>query len=605
MAGSMHDRMIRIDCTASKVTLWGVPEALKEYVGGMGYGTKMLVDEVNPGIDPLSPENKIVLTIGPLTGTSAPMFPQSCIVTKSPLSGTILNSYAGGFLGAEIKFCGIDGIIFEGAFPEWTIVLIEDNNVRFYPADPVMGKSTRETEMYMKDTFGEDVRTVSIGKAGEKKVAMASTFSETRTFGRGGTGAVFGSKKIKGIAVRGTHPVNVADPGTFKELVAGNMGILKNACSEEYNLVGLFSRVGTGAGMGLVNSRGTLPTKNHKYGSFDGYPEIDGYAYANKFYTRAVSCYGCPVHCGMLHKFVRHDNSHSWLRGPEYETMYALGSDLLNRDPVTLAEANELCEEYGMDTLTTGVVLAWSLEMAERGILNEPGLSLKFGDSRSILELLRKIGEREGIGDLLAEGPKRAAERISTDNIGIAMQVKNSGFAAWMPRRMKGVALAFATSNRGACHKRAPIGAEVTGQIDMDTIEGKASLVKEIQDKVNACFTMIACRFHEFVTDEEYYPRYIEAATGMKISYRDFVRLGERIWNLERLFNIGAGFSRKDDSLPERCFEPVLGENSENAVIRRDQFEEMLDQYYRVRGWNDEGIPGKKKLKELGILEYL
>jgi aldehyde:ferredoxin oxidoreductase len=356
--------------------------------------------------------------------------------------------------------------------------------------------------------------------------------------------------------------------------------------------------------MGLVNGRGALATRNHIFGSFDSAARIDGYNYADKFYTRAIACYGCPVHCGMLHKFNRRDGTPSWLRGPEYETMFSLGSDLLNGDPLVLAEANQICEEFGMDTLTTGVTAAWALEMGEAGLLDEPGLKLEFGNPESILGLLRRIGERQGIGDLLAQGPKRAAQSLGEDALGRAMQIKNSGFAAWMPRRMKGTGLAFATSNRGACHKRAPIGAEITGQIDMDAYQGKAALVKEIQDRVNAIFTLISCRFHEFVTPPEAYPPLLCAATDREISPEEFLRVGERIWNLERLYNLGAGFSRADDRLPERCFQPIQGETSEGAIMDRKQFEQMLDEYYSLRGWDAEGRPARSKLEELGIAEY-
>lgn len=604
MAGSMHDVLIRIDLGRKSASRWSAPPELKEYVGGMGYGTKILVDEVSPQTDPLSPENKLVLTVGPLTGTHAPMHPQSCIVTKSPLTGGILNCYAGGFLGAEIKFAGIDGIVLEGRSPDWVLLLIDHGAVSVHSAEPVLGKGTWETEAFMKERFGPEVRTLSIGRAGEKAVAFASIFSETRAFGRGGAGAVLGSKRVKGIAVRGTKGVEVARPEEFQRLVAENMELLKKACAEEYNLVGMFSRVGTGAGMGLVNGRGALATRNHEYGSFEAAAEIDGFAYARKFYTRAVACYGCPVHCGMLHKFKKPDGSSSWLRGPEYETMFSLGSDVCNGDPVTLAEANQICEEYGMDTLTAGVTVAWALEMGEQGVLQEPELALKFGDRASILGLLRRIGEREGIGDLLARGPKLAAQATGNGAPACAMQVKNSGFAAWMPRRMKGVALAFATSNRGACHKRAPIGAEITGQIDMGSYEGKAALVKQIQDRVNAIFTLVSCRFHEFVTPAQIYPRFVAAATGRTMPLEEFLRLGERIWNLERLFNLGAGFSRADDALPERCFEPIKGPASEGAVLEHDRFEAMLEEYYSRRGWDRDGVPALKKLKELGIERY-
>jgi aldehyde:ferredoxin oxidoreductase len=340
----MFDRIVRIDCTARKAVTWDVPPDLHSYVGGIGYGTKILADEVDPRIDPLSEKNKIVLTAGPLTGTMAPMHPQACIVTKSPLSGSILDCYAGGFLGAAIKFAGLDGIIFEGKASSWVVILIDNGAVSFHYASPVVGKGTEETEEWMKRKFGPDAVTASIGVAGENLVAMASIFSESSTFGRGGSGAVLGSKMIKGFAVRGTKGVDVADRAAFSALVSTNMKGIAEACAQPYNLVGMFSKFGTGSGMSLVQSRGALATRNHVYGSFSGSSSIDGQYYEKNFYTKWVACFGCPVHCGRVHTYRNHDGSQGWGRGPEYETMFSFGSDLENGDPDLLAEVNHLTE---------------------------------------------------------------------------------------------------------------------------------------------------------------------------------------------------------------------------------------------------------------------
>jgi aldehyde:ferredoxin oxidoreductase len=604
VTGSMFDRLLRIDVGRRASSVWPVPPVVREYLGGVGYGVKVFCDEVDPGVDPLAPENKVVLTVGPLTGTSAPMHAQSCIVTKSPLTGTIIDSYAGGFLGAEIKFCGLDGLIFEGAASEWSLLLIDDDAVRFESAEDLVGKTTEETEAYIKERYGRDYRTMSIGPAGELGVAMASVFSETRAFGRGGAGAVLGSKKIKAIGLRGSHSVAAADPRLFGKLTAQNMELLRGARSEEYGLVGIFSRYGTGGGMPVVQGHGALPTKNHTYGSFDGAEGIDGRFYEENLYTRRIACYGCPIHCGRIHKFRGRDGGELWSRGPEYETMFSLGTDVLNGDAATLAEANRLTEQYGVDSLTTGITIAWALEMAEAGKLTAPGLELRFGSADAVLGLLHMIGTREGIGDLLAKGPKRAALELGKDSLGSAMQVKNSGFAAWMPRRMKGTALAFVTSNRGACHKRAPIGAEIAGVVDMDSYDGKAAMLIEIQDTVNAIFTLISCRFHEFVTDHDVYPQFVLAATGRVLEWPEMLALGERIWNLEKLFNLKAGLTRDDDRLPRKCFEPVLGETSQSSVIDETRFEAMLDEYYSLRGWDSAGVPRRSKLDELGIGDY-
>lgn len=606
MSGSMFDKILRIDCATKSGVLWDVPETVKSYLGGIGYGTKILADEVNPACDPLSEENKIVLTVGPLTGTMAPMHPQSCIVTKSPLSDSILDCYAGGFLGAAVKYAGLDGIIFEGRCAEWSVIFIDNGRVSFHSAEPVMGKGTEETEEWMKERFGRDAVTSSIGIAGENLVAMASIFSETRTFGRGGAGAVLGSKRIKGFAVKGSGAVDVSDRKTFAGLVSDNMRLIKDACGQEYNLVGMFSRFGTGAGMSLVQSRGALATRNHTYGAFGKATEIDGQYYEKNFYTHWVACYGCPVHCGRVHTYKNHDGSPGWGRGPEYETMFSFGSDLENGDPHLLAEVNHLTEVYGVDSLTAGVTIAWAIEMAEKGLLSEPSLPMKFGDPETILGLLRLLSERKGIGEILALGPQKAAEKLGKGTLAYAMQIKNSGFAAWMPRRMKGVSLAFATSHRGACHKRAPIGAEIIGQVDMGSYQGKAEMVKSIQDTVDSIFTLISCRFHEFLTPHEVYPKFIEASCGISMDLPAFYKIGERVWNLQKLFNLGAGLTRKDDTLPERCFsEPVLGDSSEGSVIDKEKFEGMLDEYYAVRGWDRDGVPKKDKLEELALENYV
>ena len=604
MTSSMSHRMLRIDVGTKRASSWPVPADVQAYVGGIGYGVRVLSDEVDPAVDPLAPANKVVLSVGPLTGTAAPMHAQTCLVTKSPLTGTILNSYAGGFLGAEIKFCGLDGIIVEGASEDWCLLLIDNADVRFESAETIVGKTTEEAEAYIKDTYGQGYRTMSIGPAGERAVAMAGAFSETRAFGRGGAGAVLGSKRIKAIGIRGTGSIVTAKPEAFAALVAENMDALRAARAEEFGLVGIFSQFGTGGGMPLVNGRGALPTKNHTYGSFDGAATIDGPFYEENLYTRRIACFGCPIHCGRIHKFSGADGRALWGRGPEYETMFALGSNALIADAQVLAEANRLTELHGVDSLTTGVTIAWALEMADAGMLDVPGLDLRFGNPDAVLGLLRMICTREGVGDMLAKGPKRAALELGGNSLGSAMQVKNSGFAAWMPRRMKGTGLAYATSNRGACHKRAPIGAEIAGAMDMDSYEGKAAAVIENQNVVNAIFTLISCRFHEFVTDHEAYPRLLEAAVGRSLAWQDLATLGERIWNLEKLFNLKAGLTRADDALPEKCLTPILGPTSQSATIEPEKFDAMLDEYYSLRGWDQEGVPTPQKLDELGIGDY-
>ncbi|MDP6239357.1 MAG: aldehyde ferredoxin oxidoreductase C-terminal domain-containing protein, partial [Alphaproteobacteria bacterium] len=463
MPSSSRNALLRINLTQQTATTEDISLELAAYIGGMGIGVKLLLDEVPAGADALGADNKLIFAVGPLTGTSAPMFPQTCIVTKSPLTGTILNAYAGGTLGPEIKQAGYDALVFEGAAAEPIFVFIDGKEVSFHPAANLGGLGTSETARRVRRTIAlPEARVVSIGLAGENRVRFASALAEHRVFGRGGAGAVMGAKNLKAIAVHGDRPVAVHDPGVFEAAVGAAWALIHAELDNEFSLLGMFSRHGTGSGMGLVNERHVLATRNHRFGHFDQAHEIDATAYENVYPTRPVSCFGCPVHCGMLRRVRDGPLKGLFSRGPEYETMYALGSNLALSDREGLFRANDRCDQYGMDTLTLGAVLGMTMEAAENGLLKESA-GLRFGDPDSILGLIEKIAHRDGLGDILAEGPARAAEKIGGNAIDYAMQVKNSGYAAWMPRSMKGTGLSFVTANRGACHKRAPIGVEIMG----------------------------------------------------------------------------------------------------------------------------------------------
>jgi aldehyde:ferredoxin oxidoreductase len=590
--------------TQRKATVEEIPADLENFIGGMGLGVKLLLDEVPAGTDALGPGNKLIFAVGPLTGTRAPMFPQTCIVTKSPLTGTILNSYAGGTLGPEIKQAGYDALVFEGAAEEPVIVFVDGRDVSFTDAAHMKGLGTSETAHQVRRAIAlPEAKVVSIGLAGENRVRYASALSEHRVFGRGGAGAVMGAKNLKAIAVYGERPVAVHNPSVFEAAVQSAFDLIHKEISNEFSLLGMFSRHGTGAGMGLVNERHSLATRNHLYGHFDQAHEIDAAAFEKVYPTRPISCFGCPVHCGMLRRVTDGPLKGLFSRGPEYETLYSLGSNLELGDRDGLMQANDLCDQYGLDTLTMGAVLGLVFEAAENGLI-ENGQNLSFGETESIVGLIEKTAKRDGIGELLAEGPQRVAEELGGNASDYAMQIKNSGYAAWMPRRMKGTGLSFATSNRGACHKRAPIGAEIMDFVDGTSVENKAAIVKEVQDKVNAYFTLVSCRFAEFVLPPELCVKMLEGATGQTLSTEEFIRIGERIWNLERVFNAAEGFRRKDDWLPKREFEAIQGEESQEPQLTPDELNFMLDEYYTLRGWDSEGRPTKSHLAELGLGAY-
>lgn len=600
-----NKKLLRVNLTTGdiKEEIIGV-KMINDYIGGIGFGVKLLTKEVNPLIDPLSADNKIIISIGPLTGTAAPLFAQTCLVTKSPLTNGMINCYAGGYLGYKIKSSGYDCVVIEGKALELVYMIVDRKGVRIKKCPNLFQKNTHQAEEFIrKEENDENLGIMTIGAGGENLVRFASVMSSTRAFGRGGAGAIFGSKNLKAIAFSGGKDVRVNKPFEFNEGVNEAYSCFKEAIANQWNLLSMFSKFGTASGMGLINEKSALATKNHQLSSFEKASEIDSFTYIKQYPSRQVACFGCPIHCGQVHEFKSGKYKGMVTRGPEYETIYSFGSNCLIGDPEIIARAHQICEEYGMDTLSAGCTMAFAMECFEKGILTKKdteGVELNFGNGDAMLKILEKVGERQGIGDLLAEGTKRMAKKLGRETEYFAMNVKGLEFAAWMPQRMRGIALTFATSNRGACHKRAPIGAELMGKIPMEEIKGKAEIVKDIQDTVNAIFTLVSCRFAEFELPKEMFIRLLNSASGLNYNLEEFIKVGEKLWNLERLFNIGAGMTKKDDQLPSRCFDPLPLKDGETRMKRED-FEDMLKEYYSLRGWDTNGVPTKAKLKTLGI----
>ncbi|RLF30420.1 MAG: aldehyde ferredoxin oxidoreductase, partial [Thermoplasmata archaeon] len=535
----------------------------------------------------------------------APMFAQTCVVTKSPLTNTILNSYAGGTLGYHFKKSGYDVVIFEGKAEKPVYVSIVNGDVDIKDASDLWGLGTHEAEKRLKDLYPNgSIETVVIGPAGEHKVRFAATISSERSFGRGGSGAVLGSKNLKGFVIGGNALPEIYDSSLMKEYVKEAGEVIKNDMSAPYSLVGAFSKIGTMYGIDLLHNMGAMPTRNHYTGVWDGINELNGTTYLKNYHVRHQGCYGCPVRCWKINKFktgefkgIEHD-------GPEYESIYALGTECETKSPDAVLEADYLCDDLGMDTLSTGNTIAFVMEAYEKGFVSKEelnGLDLKFGNWKEELQLIRDIAYRKGIGDTLANGIVAAVEKFGKETSKFAMHVKNLNFAAWMPRVMKGMALAFGTANRGACHKRAIIGDEVTAKVDPQATKGKGPLIRDIQDRVNAVFTLVGCRFSEFMFSNELYTKLIYAATSIKYTPEEFMSLGTRIWNLERVFNVVVGFRRKDDSIPERCYEPLPEGPTKGYRLTPEEYEAMLDEYYESRKWTREGIPTKEVLEELKI----
>jgi aldehyde:ferredoxin oxidoreductase len=601
-------KLLRIDLTSRSIAEEPLDDKfIEQWVGGMGFGTRLFTEEVPADADPLDLDNRIYISVGPLTGTLAPLFAQTCIVTKSPLTGGIINTYAGGHLGGSLKATGYDLIAIEGRADGLVYLLITPDGVRIVDCPELAGTTVRTAEEVVREASGaEDIHTLGIGLAGENGVRYASVISETRAFGRGGVGAVFGSKNLKALGIAGIHDVGIANPDAFDAAVKAAYEAFEQDLAQPWSLLASFGRVGTGSGMGLINEKHALATKHHRMTHFEHAEQIGGQAIAEQYPTRPIACLGCQVHCGMLHKPVETRWGEVWTRGPEYETTYSLGSLCLNDDPEMLLKANDLAEEYGMDTLSLGVSIAFAMECAERGILERDALGtgdvLEFGNPDTTIRLIEMIAQRKGLGDVLAEGVRRAAEDFGGGSEDFALQVKGMEFAAWMPERMRGIALTFATSNRGACHKRAPIGMELMEAIPMDGIEGRAELVAGIQNHVNAIFTLVACRFAEFVLPTEQFVDLLNAATGMEYTSKQFIELGEAIWNLERLYNLSAGIGGEEDRLPEVCFQVPADFPEEAKPLTREDFATLMDDYYAVRGWDDKGRPTAERLATLGLV---
>lgn len=599
-----NKKYLRINLTTNEVKTENITdEFIKNYIGGMGFGVKMLFDEVSPEVDAFSPDNKMIISTGPLTGTLIPLTAQTCLVTKSPASGGILNSYAGGRLASVIKSTGYDFVILEGKASELSYIYISDDNIEIIKCPELSGKTTTDVERKFNEKYGLDAISMSIGLAGENLVRFSAIVAETRVFGRMGPGAVMGSKNIKSIVFQGSKDVRVSNTEKFESLRKEIYDTISEVESgKRWSLLGSFAKTGTGAGMKLINDQNCLSTKNHKYCYFDKADDINGFRYTENYKYYHTACFSCPAHCGKIFEI----DGELTTRGPEYETMYSFGSECMVGDKYYIALAHQICEDYGMDTLSAGNTVAFAMECYENGLITKEdtgGIELKFGNGKAMCDFLRKIVNRENCGNIFADGTKIASDKLGENSSSYAMNVKGLEFAAWMPQRLRGIALTFATSNRGACHKRAPIGAELTGAIDMLAIEGKAQIVANIQDTINAFFTLITCRFIDFEVDTIKITEVLNAATGLTLTAEEFVKIGEKIWNLERIFNLNSGMSKKDDWLPDRCFEPIkTSENGEELpILKREDLEYMLKDYYQVRGWDENGVPTDEKLEELGI----
>jgi aldehyde:ferredoxin oxidoreductase len=594
------NKILRVDLANRKTWTEPIdPELARAYIGGRGLATKMYCDEVDAQIDPLDPANKLFLATGPLTGTSAMCGGRFMVITKGALTGAIACSNAGGVWGPELKYAGYDMIVLEGAASEPVMLVIEDDKVEFRSARDLWGKNVHETEDILHERLGNDFKCLSIGPAGEKLVRFACIINDkSRAAGRSGVGAVMGSKKLKAIAVRGTGGVTVAEPAAFREACLDSLEKLKAGDITGQGL----PTYGTSVLVNVINEGGFFPTRNFQEGQFEAAEKISGETIAEQILIRPRACVGCPMACGRV-TAVKDGPFASHGEGPEYETIWALGADVGVSNLAAATKANYICNELGMDTITAGATIACAMELFEKGVLTkkDAGCDLRFGNAEALVEIMTKIGYREGFGDVLAEGGARVAEKFGRPEL--FMGVKKLEFPAYDPRGAFGMGLQYATSNRGACHVRGyMISAEVLGvpeKLDPQTTEGKAAVDIAFQDLTAALDSMGVCLFLTFSIGAPELQAMLKTATGFDYDVDEVIQAGERIWNLEKLFNLRAGLSKKDDTLPKRLLEepmpsgPVKGNTA--------PLEGMLGEYYQLRGWDEQGQPTKKKLAALGL----
>jgi aldehyde:ferredoxin oxidoreductase len=577
------------------------PSLAENYMGGKGFGAKILFDQLPIHCDPLSPENILVFASGPLTGTLAPSSGRFEVCTKSPATGLWLDANCGGFFGPELKFAGYDMLIVRGKATSPVMLVIDDGRLELKAAGDLWGTDTLTTHQQIKDTLGKEFRVACIGEAGEKGVVFAGIISEYRALGRGGAGAVMGSKNLKAIAVRGTHSIALQNPDQFMVTCREAFNELANSPDTG----GGRQKYGTNIILSLMDETGIHPVRNFQKGKFEGASQVNEET-IEKYYVRDKACFGCPIYCSKIAEVKEGKYKGSFTEGPEYENVWAFGANCENVDIGAIIQAEYLCDHYGLDGITTGNVIGFLMECAEKGLLTEAdiGFPLEFGNDESIINAIHLIGRREKAGLLWGEGVKRLGEQIEGAQH-FAMHVKGLELPAYDPRGSTGMALAYATSDRGGCHLRSwPIGDELLAteeRMDLSSKEFKAELVKTQQD----LFCMINCSgmclFATFAVNLKQITPFLHSATGIEAfrSSDDVMKIGERVNNLVRLFNIREGLTKDLDTLPERFFSVPLKEGScRDRVVELDQ---LIDDYYLVRGWDETGVPEKDKLKELGI----
>ena len=610
----IYRKILRINLRDSSRRIEQRDEAFyREWLGGRGMGAKILYDEVPATADPLGPENILFIAGGPLSGVYAPATGKTSLVTKSPATGGYGDSNIGGHIGPELKYAGYDALIFEDIAPESTLVIIDDDRITVRSADYLWGKGTFETEKMLKDELGEDFQIAVIGPAGENLVKIACIQHDFgRQAGRIGVGAVMGSKKLKAFAIRGTRSVPLADPDGLLELG-------KKAYASCFSKPGFeeWTPMGTAGVTNWVNEVGAFPTHNFHTTYYPGYKGINGETLKERILKTDKGCFACPTPCGKYSSAagafkgeIKEEKFEVMVEGPEYETIALIGGCCELTAIEEVAFANYVMDDLGLDTISCGGIAAFTLECIEKGVLSKEqvgGRDLKFGDLASVIYIAEMIAKRQGIGDVLAEGVKAAAEKIGGNSQHYAIHIKGLEQSGYEGRNAPAMMLAYMTADVGASHNRAwAIAYDIA--VGVDILEGKAERVVELQH-IRPLFDLLGCcrlQWVELGLELENYTDILNAVTGCGYTWEELMLISEKVYNLTRMFWVRhvSGFGRAWDWPPPRMVEEVIPTGpSKGKKISAENLNWLLDRYYHLRGWDVDGIPTAEQLRKIGLPE--
>lgn len=600
-------QILRINLTTKKVSKQLLTdEHVRKYLGGNGIAARIMYDEIKADTDPFDAENKLIFMTGPINGTRVPFAAKFGAWTKSPLTGLFHDSQVSGLMSAELKYAGYDGIVFEGSSEKPVYAWIDDDSIQIKDAVHLWGLKTTDTCSAILQELGDsEIQVACIGPGGEKLVRYACiNVGDHRVLGRGGLGAVMGSKNLKAVAVRGSGSVDVADLNGLQRFIDDTYDkVKKHPAYIRYSLYGTPGGVLGEATLGI-----SFGTKNWREEYFDGWEKLTGEFIRERFTVKDLACPTCPLGCSHVSSVKDGPYAGTVLEGPEYETIYAFGPmcgiDRLD----AIIKANALCDEYGIDTISTGVTLAFAMECYEKGLLTKrdiDGIDLTWGNHEAVVAMTEKIGKREGFGDLLAEGSWRASKMIGKGAEYYSMSIKGLELPGHSPRTMRGMMLGYATSTCGGRHQDGRPTAEYAA-IDRLEVKGKPKFVRDVNHMTAVGDSLVLCRFSERLygfTLTQSYVDIVNLVTGIGLNLQELETIGERIYNIERAFNVRCGIRRGDDRIPDRFFKEALTVGpAKGEVASLSTFNGMLDEYYEIRGWDrSTGIPRKEKLVDLGL----